>query len=216
MSNARLPPRISVALWGVVVLLSGDLSSGNRIPAWLSLPEVCDFRRVPELAKVSGLSSVECASHACLLHLMAALWWRRWKCCADSKEPEKKQALRPLLLQCLGLVMLLLREDIWFYCLLKNAKEKSLPGSFSVSNTPRRIKMAFRGIIRKNCCFLNQALVLGYSGHESVIDSWFKQRTYVPKWLRKAAIYSLLLWYPWITYCTWNRNPKLRSGVGNH
>ena len=73
MSNARLPPRISVALWGVVVLLSGDLSSGNRIPAWLSLPEVCDFRRVPELAKVSGLSSVECASHACLLHLMAAL-----------------------------------------------------------------------------------------------------------------------------------------------
>lgn len=29
-----------------------------------------------------------------------------------------------------------------------------------------------------------------------------QNKTYVPKWLRKAAMYSLLLWYPWITYCT--------------
>lgn len=29
-----------------------------------------------------------------------------------------------------------------------------------------------------------------------------QKKTYVPKWLRKAAMYSLLLWYPWITYCT--------------
>ena len=70
--------------------------------------------------------------------------------------------------------------------------------------------------VRTKCYFLNQAPMLRSSASEGITGISFKQgRTYVPKWLRKAAIYSLLLWYPWITYCTWNRNPKLRSRVGS-
>lgn len=34
--------------------------------------------------------------------------------------------------------------------------------------------------------------------------------THVPKWLRKAAMYSRLLWYPWMTYCTCPTGKRLR------
>lgn len=51
--------------------------------------------------------------------------------------------------------------------------------------------------ISTDCYVLNQALTSGSWGCEAMAGRWCKHgETYVPKWLRKAAIYSLLLWYP--------------------
>lgn len=53
--------------------------------------------------------------------------------------------------------------------------------------------------------------VIQRGGHQE----WTEARgdlgtTHVPKWLRKAAMYSRLLWYPWMTYCTCPEGKRLR------
>lgn len=135
--------------------LCGPVGSGSLIRRpefWGTgfLPQLpLRLPQVTELVKFYRLFFVGCARNAHLAHLMATVWWRRWKYCVDCKECTKKQVWQPLWLWCSGLVMWLL-QGRYLTLFAKQSWKKCLSGSVSMSNTPGRTKIALKGIIWKN------------------------------------------------------------------